>query len=213
MSGSSGGSGSGSGSCVRGLDRGCCWERRLAGRPLLLETDAMQQGVALVVGSSHTPPPLHLHSASTYETSRASPPVLPLRCRRFKIQKFNACNSDTSGSLLLLSAISILIPTAAQQLGTGGGQPEEAGGITGMLAQGLGMDKARTPPHPSTPHNIPRHLTVLLCFVITWVGMVAMQHACEAWHVAECSGPTAPGRGHRMRCVCMHACVRACVRV
>jgi hypothetical protein len=81
-----------------------------------------------------------------------------------------------------------------------------------MLAQGLGMDKARTPPHPSTPHNIPRHLTVLLCFVMTWVGMVAMQHACEAWHVAERRGPTAPGRGHRMRCVCMHACMRACVR-
>lgn len=58
----------------------------------------------------------------------------------YKIQHFNAVASQTSGSLLLLSAISIIIPTAAQQLGTSGGGPEQ-NGVLGMLGAGMGEDK------------------------------------------------------------------------
>lgn len=58
----------------------------------------------------------------------------------YKIQHFNAVASQTSGSLLLLSAIGIIIPTAAQQLGTGGGETDAAG-VMGMLGAGMGGDK------------------------------------------------------------------------
>eukprot|EP00878_Enallax_costatus_P001697 GHUV01001852.1.p1 GENE.GHUV01001852.1~~GHUV01001852.1.p1 ORF type:complete len:445 (+),score=115.57 GHUV01001852.1:219-1553(+) len=58
----------------------------------------------------------------------------------YKIQHFNAVASQTSGSLLLLSAISIIIPTAAQQLGTGG-HVSEGEGVLGMLAAGMSEDK------------------------------------------------------------------------
>jgi Ca2+/H+ antiporter len=64
-------------------------------------------------------------------------------CRRYKIQHFNAVSSQTSGSLLLLSAIGIIIPTAAQRLGTTG--DEEAAGVLGMLAQGMAQDKVGLP--------------------------------------------------------------------
>jgi Ca2+/H+ antiporter len=63
---------------------------------------------------------------------------LPYRCR-YKIQHFNAVSSQTSGSLLLLSAIGIIIPTAAQRLGTTG--DEEGAAVLGMLAQGMAQDK------------------------------------------------------------------------
>jgi Ca2+/H+ antiporter len=60
---------------------------------------------------------------------------------RYKIQHFNAVSSQTSGSLLLLSAIGIIIPTAAQRLGTTG--DEEGTAVLGMLAQGMAQDKVR----------------------------------------------------------------------
>lgn len=63
----------------------------------------------------------------------------------YKIQHFNAVASQTSGSLLLLSAISIIIPTAAQQLGTGGGGPDTTG-LLGMLGAGMQEDKVRLGP-------------------------------------------------------------------
>jgi Ca2+/H+ antiporter len=66
--------------------------------------------------------------------------LLPYRCR-YKIQHFNAVSSQTSGSLLLLSAIGIIIPTAAQRLGTTG--DEEGAAVLGMLAQGMAQDKVR----------------------------------------------------------------------
>ena len=40
---------------------------------------------------------------------------------RYKVQSFNAVASQVSGSLLFLTAISILMPTAAQQLGLSSG--------------------------------------------------------------------------------------------
>eukprot|EP00882_Tetradesmus_deserticola_P003936 GHRQ01004161.1.p1 GENE.GHRQ01004161.1~~GHRQ01004161.1.p1 ORF type:complete len:493 (+),score=204.99 GHRQ01004161.1:145-1479(+) len=58
---------------------------------------------------------------------------------KYKIQHFNAVSSQTSGSLLLLSAIGIIIPTAAQRLGTTG--DEEGAALVGLLAQGMPQDK------------------------------------------------------------------------
>jgi hypothetical protein len=51
-------------------------------------------------------------------------------------------SSQTSGSLLLLAAIGIIIPTAAQRLGTTADE-EAATAAVGMLAQGMAQDKAR----------------------------------------------------------------------
>lgn len=61
---------------------------------------------------------------------------------RYKTQKFNSVASQTSGSLLLLSAISILIPTAAQQLGTGGGPAEAA--LDALVGAPMALDKVRS---------------------------------------------------------------------
>lgn len=58
---------------------------------------------------------------------------------RYKTQKFNSTASQTSGSLLLLAAISILIPTAAQQLGTGGGPAEKA--LDALIGDPMPLDK------------------------------------------------------------------------
>lgn len=58
---------------------------------------------------------------------------------RYKTQKFNSVASQTSGSLLLLAAISILIPTAAQQLGTGGGPAEKA--LDALIGAPMPLDK------------------------------------------------------------------------
>lgn len=66
----------------------------------------------------------------------AVPSHVPLR---YKTQQFNSVASQTSGSLLLLSAISILIPTAAQQLGTGGGPAEQA--LDALIGAPMPLDK------------------------------------------------------------------------
>lgn len=58
---------------------------------------------------------------------------------KYSTQKFNSIASQTSGSLLLLAAISILIPTAAQQLGTGGGPAEKA--LDMMIDAPMPLDK------------------------------------------------------------------------
>ncbi|WIA16600.1 hypothetical protein OEZ85_013267 [Tetradesmus obliquus] len=58
---------------------------------------------------------------------------------KYKIQHFNAVSSQTSGSLLLLSAIGIIIPTAAQRLGTTA--DEEGAAVLGLLGQGMAQDK------------------------------------------------------------------------
>lgn len=50
-------------------------------------------------------------------------------------------SSQTSGSLLLLSAIGIIIPTAAQRLGTTA--DEEGAAVLGLLGQGMAQDKVR----------------------------------------------------------------------
>jgi hypothetical protein len=63
-------------------------------------------------------------------------------CRRYKTQQFNSVASQTSGSLLLLAAISILIPTAAQQLGTGGGPAEAA--LDALVGAPMAADKVRS---------------------------------------------------------------------
>lgn len=65
--------------------------------------------------------------------------VSDLGCCRYKTQKFNSVASQTSGSLLLLAAISILIPTAAQQLGTGGGPAESA--LNALVGDPMPLDK------------------------------------------------------------------------
>lgn len=58
---------------------------------------------------------------------------------KYKTQQFNSVASQTSGSLLLLAAISILIPTAAQQLGTGGGPAEKA--LDALIGDPMPLDK------------------------------------------------------------------------
>jgi hypothetical protein len=80
----------------------------------------------------HTPTPRHTHPRHPRHRRR----------RRYKTQSFNAVASQTNGSLLLLSAISILIPTAAQQLGTGGG--DDSGPdvlLDGLLGGGMPHEK------------------------------------------------------------------------
>jgi Ca2+/H+ antiporter len=66
-------------------------------------------------------------------------PTLFLAHCRYKTQQFNSVASQTSGSLLLLAAISILIPTAAQQLGTGGGPAEKA--LDALIGDPMPLDK------------------------------------------------------------------------
>ena len=46
---------------------------------------------------------------------------------RYKVQSFNAVASQVSGSLLFLTAISILMPTAAEQLGLSSAPGAERG--------------------------------------------------------------------------------------
>lgn len=74
---------------------------------------------------------------------------------RFKIQRFNSVSSQTSGSLLMLSAISIIIPTAAQHLGTSSDE------VTDMLGQGLPLNKASCLPVDRYSPDL--HLDLLGC--------------------------------------------------
>jgi hypothetical protein len=69
----------------------------------------------------------------------ANPTSTKLVYCRYKTQQFNSVASQTSGSLLLLAAISILIPTAAQQLGTGGGPAEKA--LDALIGDPMPLDK------------------------------------------------------------------------
>eukprot|EP00775_Hariotina_reticulata_P009801 gene9801-9959_t len=58
----------------------------------------------------------------------------------YKVQHFNAVASQTSGSLLLLSAFGIIIPTAAERLGTGSVSIAAAD----LFEQGMADDKLGT---------------------------------------------------------------------